>query len=164
MAVRITEALKGQLDALTEALQAERPDLAKIKGWERLVSDFAEWKALGDQGINDSFAFGKDGPYLAPKLEGNKRLQHVHLPPMSDHDDLVRWNKAYYWRKKNPRPKVSDRVLVYCQDGDDYLLIYILGEPDAHDIAKMTTPEDEATMRGFARVAEAFIQSRDVIA
>jgi hypothetical protein len=164
MAVRITEALKGELDKLVAELEATNPALAKLKGWERLVSDFAEWKAGGEAGKDDSFYFGKDNPYVAPKLEGGKQLWHVHLPPMADRDDLERWNKAYYWRKKSPRPKVSNRVLVYCQDGDDYLLIYVLAEPDAHAIAKMKTEDDEATMRGFARVAEAFIQRREIIA
>lgn len=164
MAVRITEALKRELDLLCASLSTTNPSLAQIKGWERLIQDFTDWKASGEAGKHDSFYFGKDGPYVAPKLDTGKELRHVHLPPMSDREDLERWNKAYYSRHKHARPKVSNRVLVYCQDGEDYLLIFVLAEPDAHEIAKMNTADDRATMLGFARVANAFIQKREIIA
>ena len=49
-------------------------------------------------------------------------------------------------------------------DSGDFLLIAILDEPSAHSIADMRTPENKATMDGFAAVAEAFCLDGSVIA
>jgi mRNA interferase YafO len=43
------------------------------------------------------------------------------------------------------------------------LLIFILPEPDAHDIAKMQTAQDKAIMLGFAEVAGAFLDTGEIL-
>ena len=158
MAVRITEALKAQLESLKAALEAVKSCSGEALGPEKLLADFERWKTI--QGEYGSYFFGKDGGYIAPKVDGNPYvLRHVHLPPMTDREQLDKWNLD--WKRKSR--KTSNRVLVYCQDGSDYLLIYVLPEPDAHEIARMENAADRATMIGFARVAEAFVNRREVI-
>ena len=46
----------------------------------------------------------------------------------------------------------------------NYLLIYILPEPEAHIAAGMKTREHRELMEGFANVAAAFLDSGNVIA
>lgn len=158
MAVEITRALKAALDSLKAALLATNPALARTVGWERVVADFERWKTA--QGEYGSFFFGKDGGYTTPKVGGKPYvLRHAHMVPMSDQRKLHFWKKA--WRDRSR--KTSNRILVYCQDGRDFILIYILSEPDAHKIADMTTAADKQTMYEFARVAEAFIERREII-
>jgi hypothetical protein len=40
----------------------------------------------------------------------------------------------------------------------------ILDEPQAHQIARMQTPEDEELMKAFAAVADRFIQTGEITA
>ena len=84
--------------------------------------------------------------------------------PLSDQEQLKRWNTAWLRRSR----KTSDRVLVYVERiaGNQayHLLIYVLPEPEAHTIATMKTREHRELMEGFANVAAAFLDSGDVIA
>lgn len=122
---------------------------------------FSEWKDRGSDGEYHSYLFGKDSAYISPKVDGIPyTLRHVHLVPIKQADLLARWNKAF----KTKSRKTSDRVLVYVDDGSkNMLLIFILPEPDAHDIAKMQTVEDKAIMLGFAEVAGAFLDTGEII-
>ena len=87
-------------------------------------------------------------------------LHHVHLVPLSNPLELQKWNTQ--WKRRGR--KTSDRVLVYAQDRTHgYLLIYILSEPDAHETAKMLTPESDLLMRKLAKIAERFIYTGQVI-
>jgi mRNA interferase YafO len=53
--------------------------------------------------------------------------------------------------------KTSDRALVYVESSrKDYLLIAILPEPDAHEVALMKITEHTALMKRFAEVASQF--------
>lgn len=162
MAVGITATLRRELEAAKAALTTTDPQLAaKFPSPLRLLADFEAWKAGGAAAEYDSPVFGKDGAYADPAVNGQRyKLRHVHLPPMGDPEGLKKWNAA--WRRRGR--KVSDRALVYCEDGADYLLIFILPEPDAHEIARMATPEDRHSMEAFARIAAAFIERREIIA
>lgn len=144
MQVKMTQALR---DALAEdGLDAEE-----------FIKRFAKWRAGDEYG---SYYFGKDGGYHSPKVDGVAPLRHVHLVPLTDEDKLASWNKA--WGRKGR--KSSDRALVYASDGlKKHLLIYILDEPTAHEIASMKTPEDRETMEGFALAAAKFIDTGEVI-
>lgn len=149
MDVKMTAALKKHLDASGPHVAAE------------LMAAFDEWKSASDE--HDSYFFGKDSSYFTPKVGGkNYLLRHVHLVPLSDWQALQRWERNY---SRHGR-KTSNRVLVYASSsrGDSFLLIYVLDEPSAHEIAKMNTEKDRQIMRGFAAIAEAFLDSGTVIA
>lgn len=86
-------------------------------------------------------------------------LRHVHLVPLSNLSDKARWGEA--WRRGGR--KVSDRALVYVYDSvHGYLLLFILDEPEAHEIAKMKTPEHRQLMLQFATVANHFIHTGEI--
>lgn len=114
---------------------------------------FAEWKADWPANEYESKLFGKDGAYLAPKVDGELGLRHVHIVPMQCEKSSRRWWKAWRYRSR----KTSDRHLVYVEHKGNFLLIYILDEPDAHSVAHMKTPADKALMKKFAIIAEDFI-------
>jgi Toxin YafO, type II toxin-antitoxin system len=80
----------------------------------------------------------------------------VHLKPIEDESGLLHWMRQFGRRSR----KTSDRVLVYTVGSTgNFLLIFILPEPDAHKIAR----EHPQTMQSFARVAAAFINDGTVI-
>jgi hypothetical protein len=89
---------------------------------------------------------------------------HVHLMPSVNSGDNDLWMKR--WRlNRPPSHRTSDHVLVYvADDAGDILLIAILDEPGAHAVADMRTPENKATMEGFAAVAEAFRYNGSIVA
>ena len=143
--------------ALAIALAAESDSAQRL-----LVKSFQTWKSGDEYG---HYLFGKDAAYAAPSVDGAPyQLRHVHLAPLSDQEQLKRWNAAWLRRSR----KTSDRVLVYAKriagNQTSYLLIYILPEPEAHSIAAMKTREHRELMEGFANVAAAFLDGGDVIA
>lgn len=139
MSTQCTEALRERLTSL-----GENPD--------EFIKTFDDWKVLGPAGEYASYWFGKDGAYGSlPVSVPSGKLMHVHLVPVLDPDDLERWDKS--WSRQGR--KVSDRALVYADDlRGNFLLIFILDEPDAHEIASMKKPEHRQLMRQFAVVAE----------
>lgn len=126
---------------------------------EMFIEDFIKWKSGDEYG---SYIFGKDSAYTTPTVDGQTNvLRHVHLVPLTDQNQLEKWNKAW----KHGSRKTSDRALVYVDDGKgSFLLIYILDEPDAHNIAKMNTSNYKALMEGFADVAAEFLDNGNVLA
>lgn len=126
-----------------------------------LVKDFHDWKIQGKDGEFKSPLFGKDGAYFKPLVNGEKyALHHVHLPPMLDKQQKKRWINDFNWK----RTKTSDRVLVYVKDNlNNYLLITIFSEPDAHEIANMKNKENTDIMNHLAKVAEEFIYNNLII-
>lgn len=143
MTVSITNALKLALD---------NEDAANL-----LCTEFLKWKGMGEY---EHYHFGKDSFYVTPLVNNEKYiLRHVHLIPQTDERQLLKWAKAF----KNRGRKTSDRVLIYAQSADKYLLIYILSEPDAHKIATMKNQVDKELMESFAKVADAFICDGSVI-
>lgn len=149
MPTRVTDALR---ELLTE--RGRDADL--------FAAEFNNWKSLGDAGAHLTHLFGKDGGYRLPQVNGKPYvLRHVHLVPLLDPQKLSRWNFA--WRNKSR--KVSNRVLVYVSDPrHGHLLLWILDEPDAHNIADMLTPDDAQLMHHFAVVADHFIQTGEIAA
>lgn len=125
------------------------------------VYAFRDWKTGWPKQEYESPLFGKDGSYIFPKVDGVPyTLEHVHLVPLTDEAGMSSWKKAFHWRRR----KLSDRVLVYVgKHPGPYLLIFILDEPDAHEIAKMRTADDSETMQGFAEVAAAFLWNGSII-
>lgn len=127
---------------------------------DQFVADFSEWKSGDEYG---SYIFGKDGAYTTPTVDGRKyMLRHVHLIPQTDRRNLMAWTEKFRRRAR----KTSNRVLVYIEDRNPFsrrfLLIYILDEPDAHEIAQMKTPEHKQLMEAFAAIASDFFQTGSV--
>jgi Toxin YafO, type II toxin-antitoxin system len=122
------------------------------------VHKFSAWKTGGEY---DSFLFGKDSAYVRPEVDGRQyMLRHVHLVPLADGTQLDSWNRVWVKRGR----KTSDRALIYVDDDNGgYLLITILDEPDAHEIARMKTARDREIMEGFAHVAAAFMEDGTVL-
>lgn len=146
MDVKITKALK-------HALEEDRLN-------SQLFMDlFREWKQSGEF---NSYSFGKDSAYFKPCVDGKQYvLRHVHLVPVFDKTQLSKWNKGWQFKSR----KTSNRVLIYVDDGKGgFLLIYILSEPDAHEVALMRTQKHKELMEGFAKVAEAFVFDGSIIA
>lgn len=133
--VRLTEALRTQL--LADGLD---PDI--------LIKRFSDWKGGDEYG---SYLFGKDGLGLKSKV-----LRHVHMVPLHDAEALAKWDQA--WRRKPPGRKTSDRYLFYCDGGKSYgfLLIYIVGDPGAHEVFLST---EAALIGSFEKCAEEFVNS-----
>jgi len=149
LATSFTAVLREQLMALGE-------DPANF------AAEFDRWKARGDDGEFDHYLFGKDGAYARPPVGGiHYTLRHVHLAPLSNPLARQDWDVA--WRRRSR--KTSDRALVYVTDSvHGHLLVAILDEPGAHDVAAMQTPEDAKIMRQLAMVAEQFINFGKIIA
>lgn len=126
------------------------------------AAEFDAWKATGTEGEYESFLFGKDGAYARPKVDGDQYLlRHVHLVPLKNVVQLSIWKKL--WRRRSR--KTSDRVLVYASDTrSNHLLIFILEEPTAHDVAMMKSEQDTRLMERFAAIAAAFLHDGTVIA
>ncbi|MBJ2155290.1 type II toxin-antitoxin system YafO family toxin [Variovorax sp. IB41] len=138
MTTRCTAALEGQLRSLGENAA-------------NFASEFDHWKSQGLAGEYANYLFGKDGGYIRPD-----KLRHVHLVPLSDVNALMKWNIA--WKRQSRR--VSDRVLVYASDPTHgHLLIFILDEPHAHEIAQMRTSTHRQLMQSLSVIAERFIQT-----
>lgn len=148
MGTKITQALQQKLDQTYGAGSAEV-----------FCDEFAEWRNTGAH-----ILFGKDSPYRKPLVDGADLLMHVHLMPSVNKVDHALWMSR--WRKRRPAShRTSDYVLVYVADAfGNFLLIQILDEPGAHATALMRTPENKATMGGFAAVAEAFRLDGSIIA
>lgn len=119
---------------------------------------FANWKGSGEY---DSHHFGKDSAYSSPTVNGRYLLRHVHLVPVIDKNQLKSWEKRWKTRSR----KTSDRVLIYASDGKGgYLLIFILSEPDAHEIAQMKQHEHKQLMHRFAEISEQFVDHGLILA
>ncbi len=146
MDVKITKALKHAFDE--DNLNSQL-----------FVDLFREWKQSGEF---NSYDFGKDSAYFKPCVGGKQYvLRHVHLVPIFDKTQLSKWNKGWQFKSR----KTSNRVIIYVDDGKSrFLLIYILSEPDAHDVALMRTQKHKELMEGFAKVAEAFVLDGSIIA
>jgi mRNA interferase YafO len=146
MVVRITAALKKVFDE--EKLDSQF-----------FCDQFKQWKKSANE--HGDYHFGKDSAYVSPSINGNKYiLRHVHLVPVIDKNQLSVWNKKWLFKGR----KTSNRVLIYVNDNkDNFLLIYILSEPDAHEIALMKTQKHKELMNNFAIVAEAFISDGSIL-
>jgi mRNA interferase YafO len=147
MVVKITTALKSALDS--DKLDSQL-----------FCNLFKQWKLSKDE--HGCYHFGKDSAYVTPLINGDKYiLRHVHLVPVIDKDQLSLWKRRWSFRRR----KTSNRVLIYVDDKKgNYLLIYILSEPDAHEAALMKTQQHRELMDGFAAVAEAFIEDGSILA
>lgn len=146
MVVKITNALKSALE--TDKLDSQL-----------FCDKFQQWKSADE---HSSYLFGKDSAYVTPAINGEKYiLRHVHLVPVMDKNQLVSWKKKWSFKGR----KTSNRVLIYVDDNKgNFLLIFILSEPDAHEVALMKNQEHRELMENFAAVAEAFIFDGSVLA
>lgn len=149
MATRVTQILAAQL-------------LTLGKNVENFAAEFNNWKASGEKGEYSSYIFGKDGAYARPSVNGRKDvLRHVHLVPLNDPRPETQslWDKN--WRLK--KRKTSNRALVYVSDRQHgHLLLLILEEPDAHNIAEMKTEPHRLLMLKLAALAEKFIYTGEI--
>lgn len=119
---------------------------------EEFCNQFIKWKNADEY---SNYYFGKDSAYVAPTVDGKKyKLRHVHLVPLVDQKQLAAWNKKWQFGGR----KTSDRVLIYVEDNrNNFLLIFILPEPDAHKIAEMKEPKHQQLMKRFAIISEQFL-------
>jgi hypothetical protein len=132
---------------------------------------FDAWKAGFPGTEYTNFAFGKDGAYATPTVDGKKFvLRHVHLAPVADLKALKTWKKHYDIGKKNGRGsrRTSNRVLIYAtrqtaSGEQEHLLMFILTEPDAHEVAEMRTADNRRFMEQFSECAAAFLHDGTVI-
>ena len=145
--------------AYTDAL---RRQFDRQEDLDLFVAKFAHWKASGEAGEYSAYLFGKDSAYAKlPAGMVTGQLRHVHLAPILDKDALAAWDKAFARGSR----KVSNRALVYAQDAKgNFLLLFILNEPDAHVIAQMETVEHKTLMRQFVQVAESWAFNGEIIA
>lgn len=118
---------------------------------EAVVDQFSKWKAIGPSGEFESYLFGKDGGYTNPKIDGGLQLRHAHFFPAGNPQKLAAWDAAW----KDRSTKLSDKALVYAQDGNKFLLIAMLQK--AHSVASMKDPAHAAQMKKYARIADDFI-------
>jgi hypothetical protein len=124
-----------------------------------LIDEFEFYKSQWPESEDKFYYFGKDGGYSFPQLTESHQIRHVHLWPSFDSPESKAWESGWARTEKSKKPtrKTSNRALVYAQDGHQYLLIYILPEPDAHYIAQGLTSETAALMNRFKEICEAFI-------
>lgn len=127
---------------------------------KQLGEEFSRWKGSGTKGEFEFYFFGKDGQYQTPCRLGRRVLWHVHLPPTTDLQAAVRWEKSFFRKSR----KTSDASLIYAYDSmHGYLLIYIAREPEGHAISDMSVPSSAKFMNNLADVAEAFIHDGRVL-
>ena len=127
---------------------------------ENLVNTFAEYKDGWPAGEDWYESFGKDGGYTFPQLTRPHQIQHVHLKPAPGATAYDGWVQAFNrcCARNKQTKKISNRVLVYARDADQYLLIYILDAPDdAHEVAKGLNSQSALLMNTFKQLTEAFI-------
>ncbi|MDI9335043.1 MAG: type II toxin-antitoxin system YafO family toxin [Cytophagales bacterium] len=147
----------------TKALErAFASDPALSIGLSPFCAAFQAWKESGAVGEYDHYLFGKDAAYITPSVNDDPyTLRHVHIVPFADIEALKRWDKAF----DRKRRKVSNRALIYVEDERlGCLLLFILPEPEAHEVAKMQTPQDRALMLGLAKVAGEFLVNGRIVA
>jgi len=150
MAVRVTH---------TAAL---RKSFATPASFAYFIRAFELWREDWPANEYESEFFGKDGAYGDPPVNGRRnQLLHVHLKPVQDHGALARWMTLFRRRSR----KTSDRALVYVHSKlHGFLLIYILEEPTAHEVARMQNDDHARIMQSFAEIAGRFIDTGKVIA
>jgi hypothetical protein len=125
---------------------------------QTLINQFTIW--INSQKLNCT-VFGKDG-----LNRGSKYLAHVHMRPVipaigtapqSEIDEAT--NSLGKWKKfvsRGSLPK-SDRYLFYAHNGkNDYLLIYIVNNPGAHDFLQNPTASDVNLLKQFEAAADHF--------
>ena len=121
-----------------------------------LVEAFKWWKASPAREFQSPF-FGKDSALVKPKVGGREyALRHCHLAPIADAVARARWASAHRFGSR----KVSDRVLIYAQDGESYYLIDVVDDPGAHEIMRMTDRKGRSFMLKCAEDARAFLDGR----
>jgi len=121
-----------------------------------LVDAFKWWKESTGREFQSPI-FGKDAALFSPKVGGRAyALRHCHLVPLNDANALKAWARSHRFGSR----KVSDRVLIYVQQDDDFLLIDIVDDPGAHALMRMTDKQGKSFMLKCAEEAEAFFDGR----
>lgn len=125
---------------------------------QTFCNNFAAWKAgLAARPSRGAPQFGKDFPYSFPLVLNRMKLMHVHLIP-ADAAEREDWMKRF--RRDSCSDRTSDKILVYAEDGNKYLLIYILPEGKSHEMAEKArkSPGRERDLfQKFAEIAEDFL-------
>lgn len=139
---------------LRQALVADGYDVSDY------LKEFQEWKTDWKKEEYRFWFFGKDGANKFPLRNGNMVLRHVHLPPAINPSEKKYWD-AQFRRKGN---KTSNTALIYAGDEklNRYLLIYVVVEPDGHDVQEMLTVEDAELMNSFADQAAEYLDTGNV--
>ena len=136
--------LTSQLESYLRSIEVD-PD--------EFREEFERWRHQWPSREYSSELFGKDSAYCSPTVDGEPySLRHAHIAP-GDPEQLESWHKIF----RRFGRKTSDRHLVYYhRDDDAYLLIHILEDGIAHEIASMRTREDRVLMETLAIIAEDF--------
>lgn len=125
---------------------------------QTLINLFTAW--INSQKLECS-VFGKDG-----LNRGSKYLAHVHMRPVvpaagtapqsvidEATDSLEKWKKLV---DRGSWPK-SDRYLFYAHNGNgDYLLIYIVNNPGAHQFLQNPSSSDASMLKQFEAAANQY--------
>ncbi|MEN5265732.1 hypothetical protein [Stenotrophomonas sp. TWI587] len=122
--------------------------------WDPRRGDLGGWTGGPNCREFESRYFGKDGGNRTPLVDGIAyALRHVHLPPF---DDAA--NEQWMYYHDNGTRKTSDCVLMYASDRyNNHLWLYVLPEPEAHDVMAMKTPADRELMEWMADEAKRFL-------
>lgn len=123
------------------------------------IDNFKIWKT--DWSINEYSVheFGKDSGLISPKVDGKSyQLRHVHLIP-TEKKSLNEWNINY----KKEKRRTSDKMLIYVEDNQNFLLIAILPENLSHKIIAMKEPKDQQLMENFAEAASEYVNYKKII-
>jgi hypothetical protein len=134
---------------VSDAFYASSSDIVR----NDLINAFSWWKEDSSREYLSPF-FGKDSALITPTVGGNAYvLRHCHLVPLHSQEALRRWSIEH--RRKSR--KTSDRVLIYAQHADKYLLIDVVDDPGAHEIMRMSDKRGKSLMQKFAEEANAFL-------
>jgi hypothetical protein len=137
------------------ALAVEFTAQGKSQGLIDFAGGFRAWKLLPHVEQLGSRTFGSDGEYVRPLVQGQSWLRHVHLQPRKGTRDRRDWD-----RNRSGYARTSNRHLIYAQHGEHILLVHFLADGTAHQVAKMRTPQDTATMYRCAQLVATWMVDR----
>lgn len=124
-----------------------------------LVKAFTWWKQDPSREFESPF-FGKDSALIRPSVGGcTYMLRHCHVVPLHNAAEKRRWAIEHKRRSR----KTSDRVLIYVEHRDQYLLIDVIDDPGAHEIMRMVDQQGKSFMQKCAEEAHAFIYGHQTL-
>ncbi|WP_156382393.1 type II toxin-antitoxin system YafO family toxin [Acidovorax sp. Leaf160] len=139
---------------LKDALSEDGYDVADY------LVQFRDWKTDWNRREYTFWFFGKDGENKFPLRDKKKVLSHVHLPPEIEAKSRDFWDKKFDDKGK----KTSNTVLFYAGSAklNRDLLLFVVTEPNGHDVQEMNTPDDNRLMNMLADQAAAYIDTGEI--
>lgn len=136
---------------LNAALSADGYDVADY------LVQFRDWKTDWNRREYIFWFFGKDGGNKFPLRNKKEVLRHVHLPPQISAKSRKIWNMKF----DQSGTKTSNTALFYAGSAklNRYLLLYVVAEPDGHNVQDMNTAEDSTLMNLLADQAAEYLDT-----